>query len=639
MTYLRLLLFFLVCPFGWSMSGVQGWCELGATPVVTANITSTTKTQGSFPQCTVAVYLSGTTTLASPIYDASGTPLSNPFTATTQGAWFFQAPNAKYDVKISGGGLPGAYTFPQISLLVDSGSSLPGSCSLAGSTFFLTSGTPALYACNGSTYQLPSPNPNATFQRLNNIRFSSQFPGSDCGAQINAAYADLPSTGGIIIQDVSCSYTTPIVFNTNLKPALLEGFPAGAITLTYTATTGTAMTLNYGTGLTMGKGFRDLTLTGPGNSTSTTGVIIGGANGAQGTTIDNSEIQSFGTNVLFANNTWIVDIRQTMIRDGGTNVLFPTSVVNAGENIKFDHVTFADAPPPHTNSVWMQSSESEFEDCSFDQAQLRIGNGTNNGAQTVIHGSHFENPNYAEPGSVDYVFIVMDQQAANYIRLTDSFFEQDRQSGGAYDRFITAQGGVLHISGVGMYSPIPLTNFAVLSNAVNVNLFGWNDLSGGTSNLFGGSTTGYVNSLPGADTNATSGFNNIIGAIGAVGGDFLDVGGNIRGTQLISTATTGTQAILVGSTTPINNLFANAIFTSGGTQITTRTHFLFGQKAVTGSVTVTLTGSDIFTNSSSYACGVNATDSENPVRIQYSSGSQFILSSLGSNVSYICGGY
>lgn len=34
---------------------------------------------------------------------------------------------------------------------------------------------------------------------LDNVRFADQFSGSDIGAQINAAYANLPSSGAIIV--------------------------------------------------------------------------------------------------------------------------------------------------------------------------------------------------------------------------------------------------------------------------------------------------------------------------------------------------------------------------------------------------------------------------------------------------------
>lgn len=351
-----------------------------------------------------------------------------------------------------------------------------------------------------------------TLKGLNNVRYSSQFTGADCGAQINAAYLDLPSAGGKIIVDTTCSFSTPVVFGTNGKPVFLEGYPGGAVTMTYTGVSGTAITLNYGSQLQMGKGIRDLTLTGPGLLTSTFGVVMGGTNGATGTLIENTTIQSFGRDFHLGDHTWIAEIRHSMIRDSGSLVLFPSGGTEAGENILFSHVTFADAPIPHTNNVWIQGGGQEivFENCSFDQAQLRIGNASTSAAQVVVHGSHFENPNFAS--GVDYPFMVVDNNNGNYVRWTDNFIEQDRSAAGTYATFLNIQGGVAFLSGIGVYSPVQIGAFATLANAVNVNLFGYNDLSGNTLTLYGGSTTGFITSFPGANTAQTTGFNSIVGA-------------------------------------------------------------------------------------------------------------------------------
>lgn len=55
--------------------------------------------------CTVEVFITGTLTHPTQIYqDNIGTPLGNPFTASSStGLWFFYADNARYDVKFSGG--------------------------------------------------------------------------------------------------------------------------------------------------------------------------------------------------------------------------------------------------------------------------------------------------------------------------------------------------------------------------------------------------------------------------------------------------------------------------------------------------------------------------------------------------------
>src|SRR3954447_2405962 len=100
-------------------------------------------------------------------------------------------------------------------------------------------------------------------------RISTNFSGADCGAQINAAYADLPSAGGKIIVPSSCTFATPILFGTANKVAILEG-SGNPTTLTYTGTTGTAVTFDNGILFDMSSGMRDLTLIGAGATTSST---------------------------------------------------------------------------------------------------------------------------------------------------------------------------------------------------------------------------------------------------------------------------------------------------------------------------------------------------------------------------------
>lgn len=82
----------------------SGWCEAGAQSVIFGGITSTSKVQASYPSCTVTVYIHGGG-LATIYSDSSGTPLSNPFTAGSNGQWTFFAANGIYDVNLSGAGI------------------------------------------------------------------------------------------------------------------------------------------------------------------------------------------------------------------------------------------------------------------------------------------------------------------------------------------------------------------------------------------------------------------------------------------------------------------------------------------------------------------------------------------------------
>jgi hypothetical protein len=100
------------------MQKVQGFVENGNLVITVGGVSAAQKAQGSYPQAQVAVYLAGTTTLASIFADnlATPTPKANPFTAQTNGYFFFYAANGRYDVTFSGGGLAAPLTFGDILL-------------------------------------------------------------------------------------------------------------------------------------------------------------------------------------------------------------------------------------------------------------------------------------------------------------------------------------------------------------------------------------------------------------------------------------------------------------------------------------------------------------------------------------------
>jgi hypothetical protein len=90
---------------------LQSFCEVGGQTVSLSGLSSTTTVQQSFPSCTVTVYLTGTTTLATIYSDANSTALSNPFTANANGYWLFYTSNsACYDVVTSGGTSPNVFS-------------------------------------------------------------------------------------------------------------------------------------------------------------------------------------------------------------------------------------------------------------------------------------------------------------------------------------------------------------------------------------------------------------------------------------------------------------------------------------------------------------------------------------------------
>ncbi|MGA2881913.1 MAG: hypothetical protein ABSG13_23415 [Bryobacteraceae bacterium] len=73
------------------------------------------------------------------------------------------------------------------------------------------------------------------------------------------------------------------------------------------------------------------------------------------------------------------------------------------------------------------------------------------------------------------------------LRLTDSYFLQCAPSNGP-KQFLSAWGGKVQLSGIGMYSPggSPLVHFATLWNNAAVDMYGFDDLSGNISGLICG---------------------------------------------------------------------------------------------------------------------------------------------------------
>jgi len=99
-------------------AAINGFCSSGGRTAVVSGLQSTNILQGVVPACTVTVYVSGTTTLATIYSDGSSTHLSNPFTASPLGSvapgqWLFYAATANaYDVVMSGGISPNTYPAP-----------------------------------------------------------------------------------------------------------------------------------------------------------------------------------------------------------------------------------------------------------------------------------------------------------------------------------------------------------------------------------------------------------------------------------------------------------------------------------------------------------------------------------------------
>lgn len=139
-----LFLLLLLIPFSVQAQikeSVSGYCERGGESVITDGRQSTTKVQRTFTSCTVTVYISGTTVLATIFPGNTGTATkSNPFTADTDGYWQFFANPGRYDVRFSGAGITTPFTRSGFWVSAGGASALPN-CTTSQLLYYAASGT------------------------------------------------------------------------------------------------------------------------------------------------------------------------------------------------------------------------------------------------------------------------------------------------------------------------------------------------------------------------------------------------------------------------------------------------------------------------------------------------------------------
>jgi hypothetical protein len=225
---------------------------------------------------------------------------------------------------------------------------------------------------------------------------------SDIGAQINAAYASLPSNGGIIIvipkSDNSCfNFTTPIVANVSGKYLLLEGQLAGGTgsgCLNFTPTTGAAMTLDY--------------------------VPIGGSRGAV-----------YGIKDLFLSNNLCTSIGGC---GGSTTGISVTSTNGGIDGAIMQNVTIQGFSVGYGENARVPSSEVQWSNPRF----YNNGAGMNlfgTAEEQILGGTFYGNGNHIQAG---------DTNSTPELHITGTYFIA--HSSDAFDFTRTSLGGTLYIT-------------------------------------------------------------------------------------------------------------------------------------------------------------------------------------------------
>jgi hypothetical protein len=314
--------------------------------------------------------------------------------------------------------------------------------------------------------------------------------GSDIGAWINAAYAELPSTGGKIqvspIPAGGLTQVTPVVIGTLSKPAVIECSPgpgtlvdAGAIY--FSPTSGTAFTFNYGgngTSHPSGAGLRDCSITG--NAGTSVGILLGGTNGAEGAYFGHDGVYNFGIDVLYGNNTWRTKFDNSVIQGNNSSVLLsvPNSLTNSGEELVFDSTAFLNG---QTNGVQIAGSgiEADFIDCSFDDTQVATSASFVN-----MFNPHFENPGTS---TISYPYVV---NSGGNLNLTNPQIFQDYSTATASE-MVNITGGSVNMTGADLSSTLyTYPNLFAISNAANFYELSPLNLGGSNNSFITGSTTG-----------------------------------------------------------------------------------------------------------------------------------------------------
>ena len=194
--------------------GYNNWCEVGGKTVITAALPSTTLVQQSYPKCTVSVYLTGTSTLATIYPTPSGGTLGNPFTAATDGSFLFFADAGQYDVTISGAGISPAKTFTDIQL-GSSGGSVP-----AGPAYAVNFANSSVTAFQADSTITANPTTHALIAPI----FTTIPTGATCVFEGDSRQADFLGTS----QAISSYLSTMSQF----KGCTMENVAVGGSTIT-----------------------------------------------------------------------------------------------------------------------------------------------------------------------------------------------------------------------------------------------------------------------------------------------------------------------------------------------------------------------------------------------------------------------
>jgi hypothetical protein len=339
--------------------------------------------------------------------------------------------------------------------------------------------------------------------RTHGVLYADQFPGTDIGARINNAYAACPASGcHIKVPAGSYSFTTPIVlssgpiaFGNPGRPAWLE-CDAGTTILTYTPSSGTAVTLDYGgdnvtpIDSVARPGIFGCVLRGPGGTQATLGqwgTTIGVADGpnlyAQNI-IDGVTIQGFNVGYQYNYSGSFENVLEHS-NVGFNNIgIFITNGANSTENNRIVFNNISDNIYGVEFGSMVGGGDWYIDHNSFDTngcitvssvcpsppmgAALFIANATNCGGSCGSQYLHVAfNENHIED-NLGGVFQDMLQISGGLVDIVGDTFAIDNATGGT--ELIAASTATLDILDIQMHGASVYANLVKFTGGANGNI-------------------------------------------------------------------------------------------------------------------------------------------------------------------------
>lgn len=244
---------------------------------------------------------------------------------------------------------------------------------------------------------------------------ANDMAGGDIGAQINAAYAILPATGGIItVRPGTYTQSTEIQVNTSGKLATIVGAGPGTVINSTVVATSSVWNAQPSSGHSANWGFKNLVYNGPATAINDASVAIevGGNIGGQGWTGDGLRLNKWGRQVYYGANTYQTLLENSFFSNG-TYEFYAAGATNSGENLRFINDSFTDSYGANTSFTTAQADQcvtfntngaasAIMSGVSFDDCGLVNNDGNLN--LTLIE-PHFENPGVSNGTTNQYTYI------------------------------------------------------------------------------------------------------------------------------------------------------------------------------------------------------------------------------------------